>query len=380
MPRPPSTLRLVNLALGLSAVADVIGSLLALPYLVPSRWVMQEWLSPSTLATVPVPVLLSARIAVDLWLPASLLLLVFWLAGLNRHAAQSAPGWAAPTLALGWLCCLAAKCVPLTSHHGEAADVALVFITVLLSPVYLGICAAAGVAAVKELAAMTRERVAGPQGSSWRALLCWVVFPPILWLLPLLTLHTSPFAMAAGQKRQFDALCRSAGVRYLDKPSAPVRSVAYDWNPEQSKSRPSVDRIATDGRGHVLAYESTGSTGSLALDFTESRRDPLRAGAARINPGAPYYHFPNPHGGAPYYGVDALTADALAFLQAEDLGPLAGASGHVMRYQLALTDRRSGAPLGVQTFLVDKGDGRACGVNLGTAISQDAFIDVAIHR
>ena len=52
----------------------------------------------------------------------------------------------------------------------------------------------------------------------------------------------------------------------------------------------------------------------------------------------------------------------------------------VVRYELTLTDRRSGDVLGVQRFVVDQVNRRACGANVDGNISQDAFIHDAIHR
>ena len=51
-----------------------------------------------------------------------------------------------------------------------------------------------------------------------------------------------------------------------------------------------------------------------------------------------------------------------------------------IRYQITLTDRRSGAVLGVQTYVVDRLNHRACGVNVDSVISPSAFIFDAINR
>ncbi|QLQ03453.1 MAG: hypothetical protein HZY77_12390 [Thiobacillus sp.] len=42
---------------------------------------------------------------------------------------------------------------------------------------------------------------------------------------------------------EFKTLCKGVGVQFLEKPVAPVRSIAYDWNPERLGSLSQVDRL-----------------------------------------------------------------------------------------------------------------------------------------
>ena len=84
----------------------------------------------------------------------------------------------------------------------------------------------------------------------------------------------------------------------------------------------------------------------------------------------------------PYYGVESLSADVLAYLDVDKPDEIRKApiNQGAIRYQLTLSDRRSGAILGVQTFVVDRINNRACGANVDKNISQEAFIYDAINR
>jgi hypothetical protein len=206
-------------------------------------------------------------------------------------------------------------------------------------------------------------------------------------VVPLLLAPSNPLAVSATETTEFSKSCEEAGVRLMERPSAPVRSIAYDWNPQHLTTRPYVDRIETDSTGRILASglgkpNSSEAQKKLAFEFTESRRDFIRSGPATVNPNAPYYHFPDFSTNQPYYGVQSLSADVLAFLDVDKPEELrkAPAQQGAMRYKLTLTDRRSGTVLGVHTYVVDLVNKRACGANVDNTISQSAFIYDAIHR
>jgi len=48
--------------------------------------------------------------------------------------------------------------------------------------------------------------------------------------------------------------------------------------------------------------------------------------------------------------------------------------------RITITDRRSGAVLGVQRYVIDTANRRACGANAGAYIDPMAFISEAINR
>ena len=119
-----------------------------------------------------------------------------------------------------------------------------------------------------------------------------------------------------------------------------------------------VKKLAASGR-HDIVVEAGAGQGSSITD------DQFTAAGARIGSLA-----------------DALGADVVLHIDVshpEELRKARSRQGMV-RYELTLTDRRSGAVLGVQSFVVDQVNGRACGANVDGNISQDAFIYDAIHR
>ncbi|MEN6375378.1 MAG: hypothetical protein ABFD75_11450 [Smithella sp.] len=196
-----------------------------------------------------------------------------------------------------------------------------------------------------------------------------------------------PVKLLSHETSEFKALCKDAGVKLFEKPVAPVRSIAYDFNPKRISGWSGASRVEVDENGRTLGFggfskrNSTEATKIASFEFTE-RRNGDGAGAATINPSAPYYHFPANGTNQPYYGVDDLSADVLAFLDVDKPGEYSNAPIRqgAIRYQITLTDRRSGAVLGEQVFVVDRLNHRACGVNVDSVISPSAFIFDAINR
>jgi hypothetical protein len=163
---------------------------------------------------------------------------------------------------------------------------------------------------------------------------------------------------------EFTALCKDVGVKLLKAPMAPVRSIAYDVDPKRMSGWSGASRVEVDEDGRTLSFggfskrNSTEATKVFRFEFTE-RRAGDGAGAATINPSAPYYRFPAAQ--QPYYGKAPIRQGAI-------------------RYRITLTDRRSGEILGVQTYVVDRLNHRACGVNVDSVISPSAFVFDAITR
>ena len=184
---------------------------------------------------------------------------------------------------------------------------------------------------------------------------------------------------------EFKELCKDVGVKLFEKPVAPVRSIAYNFDPKRISRWLDYWRVEVDEDGRTLGFggfskrNSTEATKVASFEFTE-RRAGDGAGAATINPSAPYYRFPSAQ--QPYYGVNELGADVQAFLDVDkpDEYRKAPIVQGAIRYQITLTDRRSGAVLGVQTYVVDRINHRACGVNVDGVISTPAFIFDAINR
>ncbi len=196
-----------------------------------------------------------------------------------------------------------------------------------------------------------------------------------------------PIQLLNHETPEFTALCRDAGVKLFQKPAAPVRSIAYDFDPRRITEWLIASRIAVDEDGRIQSFggfpepKSADAGKTASFDFTE-RRAHDHSGGATINPSAPYYHFPHLNTLQPYYGVENLSADVVAFLDVDkpDEFRKAPIRQGTIRHQITLTDRRSGAILGVQVFVIDRLNNRACGVNVDNAISPSAFVFDAINR
>ena len=384
----PSSWRLVNLALGLAALLSFAGASGLLPSLVLSRWLLAPWFTTSSTAAVSSFAVLVARIGINLWLPASILMVLFWLAGLHRRVGAPNTKFASTVFVFAWVASMVLTIVPFAVGRGEGAGAILLVIGVFLAPVYLILIVVVVMAAVREFVAMFAYRAATLSRVPV-ALLLWAFIPPAVSVVPFLFAPSNPLAQSTRESAEFAALCQDVGVRLIEKPVAPVRSIAYDRNPLHPPTDTLVERIELDGSGRILRYGGGYSTPNsadaqkkLAFEFTEHRRDSGRAGAATINPNAPYYRFPASNTNQPYYGVDAFSADVLAFVEIDTPDELRKAAlmQGALRYTLTLSDRRSGAVLGMQTYVVDQVNKRACGANIGNIISQNAFIYDAIHR
>lgn len=194
-----------------------------------------------------------------------------------------------------------------------------------------------------------------------------------------------PIKLLSHETPEFIALCKGVGVKLFEKPAAPVRSIAYDVDPKRVSGWSGASRVEVDEDGRTLGFggfskrNSTEATKEASFEFTE-RRSGDGAGSATINPTAPYYRFPAAQ--QPYYGVNELGADVRAVLDVDKPDEFRKAPIHqgAIRYQITLTDRRSGALLGVQTYVVDRLNHRACGVNVDRVISPSAFIFDAINQ
>jgi hypothetical protein len=330
--------------------------------------------------------LLAARVGINLWLPASVLMALFCLVGLHRKVGAPRSELASKLLALAWLANVALTIVTLMIGRGEAAGALMFLIGMVVAPVYLALIVAGMVAAGAEFAAMFRHRTSTPSCIPV-ALLSWAVLPPLVSLLPLLFAPSNPLVISAREDAEFAELCKDVGVRLMEKPVSAVRSIAYDSNPWGVFGH-SWERIEMDGSNRVRGYGCCSKIDSAeyqkkqAFEFTERRPADGLAGRATVNPDAPYYRFPDVSTKQPYYGVESLSADVLAFLEVDKADELRKARvlQGAIRYKLTLTDRRSGAVLGVQSYVVDQVNKRACGANIDNTISQKAFIYDAIHR
>ncbi|MCC7200207.1 MAG: hypothetical protein IT483_11915 [Gammaproteobacteria bacterium] len=383
-----SILRLVNLALGIAATIALPGGF---------RWlwraVTDHWLLPSVMKSMLPATLACTHLAVTLALPAAVLMLLLAAFGLHTKlettiTRKRVAGLAAVWMAyVGWT--LAGHLILPEAYQdaGDAAWAVGMLVSLVIAPFFIATIAWGAISAWHELGALLRTEPATDRSPA--GLLVWSLLLPVALTTPLLMDPSRPLARSAAEDDQFDALCRGVGVRLMARPAGPVRSIAYDWDPQRHKyGLPLTDYVELDSRGRIRARRfsspprTLGRNKRLDFDFTESRASSRRSGAATIRPDAPYYRFPSFRARQPFYGVDALGADVLLYSDAnrpEELHKAPGNQG-IVRYELTLKDRRSGATLGVQTYVLDQVNGRGCGANASGIISQGEFIYDAIHR
>jgi hypothetical protein len=381
----PSLWRLVNIALGISALISLAATTGLTPTLTLSKWLFMPLFSLSSLQAVsPLSVVL-ARIGINLWLPAAILLTIFWLTGLHRKLDAPQSFLASPSLVISWAAYIFVSIIPLLlADLGDGAGALMFVIGVFLVPILLVLMVVTGLAATRELSALVMHK-SNSHAYTPVKLILWIVFPATFSVMPLLLAPSNPLASTARETLEFASLCKDVGVRLMARPVAPVKSIAYDWDPKRMPRPPDWELIELDTKGSIRfiggsAHSAQSSLKKLNFEFTESR--PNRSGRATINPDAPYYHFPASSTNKPYYGVDVLSADVLGYFDADNQDEMKKAPIRqgAVRYRLTLTDRRSGAVLGEQSYVLDRVNGRACGLNVERGINQTAFIYDAINR
>lgn len=391
---PSSSWRLINLALGLAAVLSFAGAMGGSSLLVPSRWILAPWFSSSSMETVPDAIKFITRIGINLWLPASAFLIFFALFGLHRKLAAPRSKFAAIALACSWAAhvALTAATFVLDAKFGgsDAAGAVGLIVGLLVLPIYAVLGSLAIIAAVSEISAMWRFN----EPTHARvpiSLLAWAIIPPLLSVVPLLLAPSNPLALATEERTEFETLCSTAGVRLMAKPAGPVRSIAYDWDPKRYSRRHSHSEYSLDKKGRMNSLGVDPSSYRVLsakkllhlLDFSESRQDDYCH--ARSEPRTLYAHCPSVRSNielkAPYYGIDTFTADVLVYFDVNTADYMSHTNNHgPVRFEITLTDRRSGELLGEMSYVVDLANRRACGANVGTIISHEAFLYDAINR
>lgn len=107
-----------------------------------------------------------------------------------------------------------------------------------------------------------------------------LVSPPFVLYFTLLVLLILYFAFSfiKPASSSFVADCQTAGVSYLNAPSSPVRSIAYDW---EGRRGPDVGRYEEWFNGRL---KGSGGMDRLSLlfnnhfDYTERKHDPMHEG------------------------------------------------------------------------------------------------------
>lgn len=372
-----STWRLVNLSLGFSAIIfflDLIGGISFKPL----TWLSENhYLLNSYLVDLPPFLILAIRIFLNFILPSSLFLILFLVLGVHKKCKKklTIPGcfitiiWMSVPIVILYIVKFEA--------HSQKTVIFFVISLSYISWVIKVLVFTVTVFSVIELVSIFRSKVFASNYVQNSIVVC-MLLPPIITLILLL-----PTIIKSQQaNQQFKRWCEGVGVQLLDEPSAPVKSVAYDWDLSRPRIWSRFNHITIGDPPKVISYRYSTSWNQskhyekVRLDFIERRRHIFYSGRATINPDAAYYHYPRVDGPKPYYGVESLSADVLAFLNAKSSAGKHWGALHT----LTVTDRRSGTLLGIQTYVVDRINNRACGANIGNVISQQEFIFSAISR
>lgn len=165
---------------------------------------------------------------------------------------------------------------------------------------------------------------------------------------------------------EFVAACKHSGVEYLARPTAPVHSLAYDFEgrfgPRSASLRVRNGRVISSG-GNDPAKAKL----DAAMSFTERRHDPHNEGIA-LDPGQEYVRFPKQ---GKFYGIAELTADAVVFHRRTWMNDPAG---DLVLHELTVTDRRDGRNLARLRYVKGKHSQRLCGPLQDGLLSENAFL------
>ena len=165
---------------------------------------------------------------------------------------------------------------------------------------------------------------------------------------------------------EFVTACKQAGADFLERPVAPVHSLAYDFEgrfgPRAGPFRVSNGRVHGSGGEDLSARKL-----AAAMAFTERRHDPNHEGVA-LAKDQEYVHFPKQ---GRFYGISELTADALVFHQRTWMKDPAG---DLMLHELPVTERRDGRTLARLRYVMGKHSHRLCGPMADGMLSEDAFL------
>ena len=380
----PSWRRLVNLALAISALLTFAGTVGFASWSLPSRWILDQWMLPSAIAAAPHIFLFLARVGLNLLLPGVVVLLMFCWGQLHRRQVRPIRLRSSIALTLAWLSHVLATAVPFIAATTAEPGAAMFVFGLLLLPVFAGILLFGLIAAVNEYSVI-QESPTAPDPRPADQALAVAISLPVLLVLPMLFAPKPPAGSTRAQNREFETLCQQTGVRFLGKPAAPVRSVAFDWDPSVITRNPFLYAVKVNEKGRIggIGGFSPGESNKpLDFDYTEQRRDtPYQVGAAP-RPRPPLQRQPGRNRPVEWVQVDEPGADLLAYLDADRPSELRKAESMqgIVRYRVTLTDRRSNVAIAEYVYVVDRINNRACGMNDGNYISLKVFLYDAIQQ
>jgi hypothetical protein len=183
-------------------------------------------------------------------------------------------------------------------------------------------------------------------------------------------LIASSFNQLKPNTPELEAACESAGPRYVQKPTAIVESIAYDWEP--GTYPPDTNYFEIDKRKNVSNLRGGLPRFPSPIKFIEGRCCQFEG--APSNGVRPYVHHTN---SGEYFGTTELTADALVTYKVTHT-TTAGSKSELKTVDMAVTDRRDGRALATLRYVLDEHGRRGCGVVSESAMDEQAFILRAI--
>lgn len=377
--------RLLNLALAVCvASSSCSGGFFGTQSLDPARWLLDPFLVPEVRSETSAVALGLARFAASVWAPAVGLTLVFRVIGWHRKAHAPRNG-ALSLLTFGWIAWLVLGLVPLRGFDSRMVHGVALLAAIFAGPVIAALMAGFIGAIVVEMCAIGRY-------PSRTQPLCWNPSPAgfalvmtavgALLAAPLVFASNDPLDRSRDITARYRELCRQAGATLERKPTAPVRSIAYDWPPamESSPLWSSGNSYQLDRFGRILStnmgrstFRSMAPNEPLRFEFTETRTGSGKTGATA----AFVRQWPN----NTTESIESLTADAVLFYELSDPAELrkAPVDQRAIQYRLTLSDRRSGERLGTFVYVIDRLNGRACGANDGNDIDVSSFVASAVR-
>lgn len=167
----------------------------------------------------------------------------------------------------------------------------------------------------------------------------------------------------------FTSACKDMGARFLKAPEKPVRSIAYDWM--EGESPPNFTYFEVASNGHLSSLTSgTGPPLPNQIEFEESKCCRFH-GYPIKGKGLPYIRIPNPKGS--YFGISELSADTLVMFRSASV-ELRGSDLKLKRYEIDVTDRRTGETLATLKYMLDESQRRGCGTTSAGLMDERAFI------
>jgi len=170
-------------------------------------------------------------------------------------------------------------------------------------------------------------------------------------------------AQLTPDSKEFIAECNTTDIQFIKSPASPVHSITYSWN---TKIKPPFVQFQTNGsRISSIHYLNLPVDVMPGIDFVEVKTS--YEGHTKQEPSFLKYTSPGK-----YTGTDVATADVLVYYQLspeEELKKAEIEQG-LIRYELTISDKKTGEKLASKRYIIDAKKGRAC----GPALDDRTFI------